>query len=279
MSPRDAAHKTMDEVGGDLVAIALVLAAVFVPAALISGIQGQFYRQFAATIAVSTLISCLVSLTLSPALCALLLKPHEEHPKRSRLAALTKPIRAFFHGFNWAFDKLSHGYAGLTRRLIRVGVVVLVVYGGLLGLTAYAFNQTPTGFIPEQDQGYLISVVQLPPGATLDRTDRVVQAWSEAARQVPGVGHSVQFAGFNGATSTNGPDVGTVFLTLDPFEERIEHGLTIDGILSGVQAAAASVQEAQVLVLNPPPRPRPSSAALSRCSTPARRASSPTSTA
>jgi HAE1 family hydrophobic/amphiphilic exporter-1 len=253
LSPREAAHKTMDEVGGALVAIALVLAAVFVPAALISGIQGQFYRQFAATIAVSTLISCLVSLTLSPALCALLLKPHGEHPRRSRLAFLTAPFRVFFRGFNWAFDRLSRGYGWLTGRLVRVTAIVLLVYGGLLGLTAYAFNKTPTGFIPEQDQGYLISVIQLPPGAALERTDRVVRDWVASALQVPGVIHGVAFPGFNGATSTNGPDVGSVFLTLAPFEERIEHGLTIEGIMGQVQEKAAAVEEALVLVLNPPP--------------------------
>jgi HAE1 family hydrophobic/amphiphilic exporter-1 len=243
----------MDEVGGALVAIALVLAAVFVPAALISGIQGQFYRQFAATIAVSTLISCLVSLTLSPALCALLLKPHEEHPKRSRLAFLTAPVRLFFRGFNWAFDKLSLGYAGLTRRLVRISAIVLVVYAGLLALTAYQFQRTPTGFIPEQDQGYLISVLQLPPGATLERTDAVVRDWVQRALEVDGVIHGVAFPGFNGATSTNAPDVGTVFLPLEPFEERIEKGITIDQILADVQAKAAQVEEALVLVLNPPP--------------------------
>ena len=150
LSPRDAAHRTMDEVGGALLAIALVLSAVFIPAALISGIQGQFYRQFAVTIAASTLISCLVSLTLSPALCALLLKPHEEHPRGSKLTA---PIRWFFNGFNWLFDKLSLGYGGLTRRLVRLSVLVLVVYGGLIGLAVHQFQRAPTGFIPQRGPG------------------------------------------------------------------------------------------------------------------------------
>ena len=243
----------MDEVGGALVAIALVLAAVFVPAALITGIQGQFYRQFAVTIAVSTLISLVVSLTLSPALCALLLKPHEAHPKRGRLAFLGAPVRGFFKGFNWGFDRLSHGYAALTGRLVRLSALVLVVYAGLIGLTGYQFQRTPTGFIPEQDQGYLISVLQLPPGSSLDRTDQITRAWQEAVLEVEGVSHGVAFAGFNGATSTNGPDVATVFLALIPFEERLERGIEIGDILAEVQQKGAEVQEALVLVLNPPP--------------------------
>ena len=169
LSPRDAAHRTIDEVGGALVAIALVLSAVFIPAAFIPGISGQFFRQFAITIASATIISAFVSLTLSPALCALLLKPHAASHGRAPL--LLRPVRAFFNGFNWSFDKLSHGYGGLTRRLVRMSVVVLVVYAGLIALTGWQFQRAPTGFIPEQDQGYLITVVQLPPGAALERTD------------------------------------------------------------------------------------------------------------
>ena len=205
LSPKEAAHRTMDEVGGALLAIALVLSAVFIPAALISGIQGQFYRQFAVTIAASTLISCLVSLTLSPALCALLLKPHEEHPKRSQLTA---PIRWFFNGFNWLFDRLSPGYGALTRRLVRLSVLVLVVYGGLIGLAVYQFQRAPTGFIPEQDQGYLITAIQLPPGSSMERTDKVVREVTKLALSVEGTAHTAGFAGFDGATFTNAPNAG-----------------------------------------------------------------------
>ena len=169
MSPKEAAHRTMDEVGGALIAIALVLSAVFIPAAFIPGISGQFFRQFAITIASATIISCLCSLTLSPALCALLFKPHQEHPGRG--SVLTRPITAFFRGFNYAFDKLSAGYGALTRRLLRVALLALVVYAGLIGLTGWQFVRRPTGFIPNQDQGYLITVLQLPPGASLARTD------------------------------------------------------------------------------------------------------------
>jgi HAE1 family hydrophobic/amphiphilic exporter-1 len=151
MSPREAAHRTMDEVGNALIAIALVLAAVFIPAAFIPGISGQFFRQFAVTIAAATAISCFVSLTLSPALCALLLKPHEAHARRAPL--LLRPVRAFFNGFNYAFDKLALGYGGLTRRLVRVVALVLLGYVGLIGLTAWQFARAPTGFIPAQDPG------------------------------------------------------------------------------------------------------------------------------
>ena len=250
LSPKDAAHKTMDEVGGALVAIALVLSAVFIPAALITGIQGQFYRQFAVTIAASTLISALVSLTLSPALCALLLKPHEENPKRSRLTA---PIRWFFHGFNWLFDRLSLGYGGLTRRLVRLSVLVLVVYGGLIGLAVYQFQRAPTGFIPEQDQGYLIVAIQLPPGSAMDRTDQVVRDATKLALSVEGTAHTAGFAGFDGATFTNAPNSGAIFVTLLPFDERVARGIRSEDILNNLRAKLGSMQEALALVINPPP--------------------------
>ena len=155
----------MDEVGSALIAIALVLGAVFIPAAFISGISGQFFRQFAVTIAAATAISCLVSLTLSPALCALLLKPHRTRAGPRPL--LLRPVHGFFAGFNWLFDRLSRGYGSLTRRLVRRVALALVVYAGLIVLTGWQFERAPTGFIPQQDQGYLITVVQLPPGASL----------------------------------------------------------------------------------------------------------------
>ena len=147
MSPREAAHKTMDEVGSALVAISLVLIAVFLPTAFIAGLQGSFYRQFAITIAASTAISAIVSLTLSPALAALLLKPHDEHAaeKKGLLSTLTAPVRWFFAGFNWAFEWLSHGYGAMTARLVRLGAIILIVYGGLLGLTYWRLSQRRRG--------------------------------------------------------------------------------------------------------------------------------------
>src|SRR5262249_50648231 len=184
MSPREAAHKTMDEVGGALIPIALVLSAVFVPAAFIPGISGQFFRQFAVTIATATLISLFISLTLSPALCALLFKPHHEATPAGNIA--TRAVAGFFRGFNYSFERVSVGYGGLTRRLLRLAAVVLVVYAALIALTGWQFSQAPTGFIPNQDQGYLITVIQLPPGASLARTDAVVRRATEIIRATPG---------------------------------------------------------------------------------------------
>ena len=172
LSPRDAAYKTMEEVGGALIAIALVLSAVFIPSTFLTGILGQFFRQFAVTIATSTVISLIVSLTLSPALCALLFKPHDPNPKQN---LLTRPINAFFKGFNRGFEWLSSRYGGLTRRLVRIALLMVLVYAGLIGLTVYQFIQAPTGFIPQQDQGYLINIIQLPPGASIARTDELTR--------------------------------------------------------------------------------------------------------
>ncbi|HEX6113547.1 MAG TPA: efflux RND transporter permease subunit, partial [Geminicoccaceae bacterium] len=251
MSPKEAAHRTMDEVGNALIAIALVLAAVFIPAAFIPGISGQFFRQFAVTIATATAISCFVSLTLSPALCALLLKPHEAPSRRTPL--LLRPVRAFFNGFNYAFDRLSLGYGRLTRRLVRIGALVLVVYVGLIGLTGWQFARAPTGFIPQQDQGYLITVIQLPPGASLARTDRVVRRAAEIILETPGVLHAVPFAGFDGATFTNAPNAGAIFSALAPFEERAASGRSADVMLADLNARLSTIQEAFIITIAPPP--------------------------
>jgi hydrophobe/amphiphile efflux-1 (HAE1) family protein len=251
MSPREAAHKTMDEVGNALLAIALVLAAVFIPAAFIPGISGQFFRQFAVTIATATAISCFVSLTLSPALCALLLKPHEAHAGHTPL--LFRPVRAFFNGFNYAFDKLSLGYGGLTRRLVRIVAVVLLVYVGLIGLTGWQFARAPTGFIPQQDSGYLITVIQLPPGASLARTDRVVRRATEIILGTEGVLATAPFAGFDGATFTNAPNAGAIFSPLTPFEERAASGRSASVILADLNARLSTIQEAFIIAISPPP--------------------------
>src|SRR6185312_6385258 len=200
LTPREAAHKTMDEVGTALVAIALVLCAVFIPTAFISGLQGSFYQQFAITIAAATVISCFVSLTLSPALAAILLKPHEAEPRRTLLWRLAAPLRWFFGGFNLVFDRLSRGYGALTRRLVRVGVIALLVYAGLIFLAYDRLAKTPTGLIPQLDRGYLIAAFQLPPGASLSRTDAVIRQASKIILQRPGVQNSVAFTGFDGAT-------------------------------------------------------------------------------
>ncbi len=257
MSPRDAAYRTMTEVSGALVAMSLVLCAVFVPTAFITGISGSFYQQFALTIAGSTMISLLVSLTLSPALSAMLLKPHEEDPapKRGLIKWLSWPLDMFFKGFNWIFDRLSAGYAGFTRRAIRLSMLFLVVYGGLIYLTYDQFNKTPTGFIPQLDRGYFITAMQLPPGASLDRTDAVIRKASDLILSRPGVKNAVGFAGFNGATFTNAPNAGVIFVTLEDFPQREAKGLTTDGILNDLRQQLFALREASIFVLPPPSVP------------------------
>ena len=251
LSPLEAARTTMDEVGFALIAIALVLVAVFVPTAFISGISGAFYKQFAVTISVATVFSAIVSLTLSPALAALLLKPHG-HGKPSRLMA---PINAFFRGFNWLFDKLSFGYGGLTRKLVRLPVILLILYAGLLAATGRQVMVTPTGLIPPLDRGYLIAAFQLPPGSSLSRTDEVIRRASDAIAQVPGVANSIAFVGLDGATFTNAPNTGVVFAGLRSFEERAALGVTANSILAEIQQRVAGEDAAMVLVIPPPPVP------------------------
>ncbi|MGB8274224.1 MAG: multidrug efflux RND transporter permease subunit [Alphaproteobacteria bacterium] len=251
MSPREAAHETMDEVGGALIAIALALCAVFIPAAFVPGIPGQFFRQFAVTITAATIISVFVSLTLSPALCALLLKPHRARPEKDPL--LVRPVHAFFRAFNFVFNGAAHGYGALTRRLVRIAAVVLVVYGGLLALTGWQFGRAPTGFIPQQDQGYLITVVQLPPGASIARTDEVVRRAAKIILKTPGVVHAVPFAGFDGATFTNASNAGAIFVVLAPFKERVRQGLSGDRIRADLQMRFGAIEDAFIIVVPPPP--------------------------
>jgi hydrophobic/amphiphilic exporter-1 (mainly G- bacteria), HAE1 family len=254
-NPREAARKTMDEVGTALVAIALVLCAVFIPTAFISGLQGSFYRQFAITIAAATVISCFVSLTLSPALAAILLKPHEKEPRKTLLWRAGAPLRWFFAGFNWGFDRLSAGYGALTRRLVRIGAIVLVVYAGLIFLAYNRLVSTPTGLIPQLDRGYLIAAFQLPPGASLGRTDAVIRQASKIILERPGVQNSVAFTGFDGATFTNAPNTGVIFVSLKPFAQRVPLGLSAARIRADVQQQLAPLSDAFTFVLEPPSVP------------------------
>jgi hydrophobe/amphiphile efflux-1 (HAE1) family protein len=255
LSPRDAAHKTMDEVGGALVAIALVLCAVFVPAAFITGISGAFYRQFALTIVASTIISAIVSLTLSPALAALFLRPHSEAVKSGFWNTVSLPFNFVFSGFNKLFDKITLGYAGLTRRVLRVSALMLVVYGVLIGLTYFQFARTPSGFIPPLDRGYFIAAITLPPGSSLERTDRVVRKAAEILLSRPGVANAVMFAGFDGATYTNAPNSGVIFVPLKPFREREKAGLSTAGVLNDLRGQMQALREAFILVIPPPSVP------------------------
>jgi hydrophobe/amphiphile efflux-1 (HAE1) family protein len=251
LSPRDASYRTMEEVGSALIAIALVLSAVFVPSAFITGISGKFYQQFALTIAGATIISLIVSLTLSPALCALLLKPHAKTHKKS---LLMWPIHAFFRLFNYSFEKMASGYGWLVGRIVRLAVVMLVAYAGVIAFGMNEFRKTPIGFIPQLDAGYLITVTQLPPAASLSRTDEVNRKAVDLALQVPGVAHAVSIVGFSGATRTNTSNAGAVFVVLDPFEDRAgDPNKSAPAIQAALLKKFSTIQEALVLVVNPPP--------------------------
>jgi hydrophobe/amphiphile efflux-1 (HAE1) family protein len=251
LPPREAARKSMDEVGSALIAIALVLCAVFVPSMFITGISGQFYRQFALTIAGATIISLIVSLTLSPAMCALLLKPHEEDRRQSWWM---RPIDGFFGYFNSAFDKLAFGISWLASRTVRRAAMMLAVYLVVIGLGLSAFRATPSGFIPQVDRGYIIVVVQLPPGASLARTDAVQQRVLDIASKVPGVAHAVNIVGFSGATFTNAPNAGALFLVLDDFEKRgHDPRQSAAGIQRELFRRLSAIEDAFIIPVLPPP--------------------------
>jgi hydrophobe/amphiphile efflux-1 (HAE1) family protein len=251
LPPREAAIRSMDEVGGALIAIALVLCAVFIPSAFITGITGQFYRQFALTIAGSTVISLIVSLTLSPAMCALVLKPHDPH---RRQGLLVRPIHAFFRQFNRAFDAVARGYGRMAAVAVRFAVVMLVLYAGVIALGLNEFRKTPQGFIPQQDRTYLIVVAQLPPGASLARTDELIRRGIDLALDTPGVGHAFSLVGFSAATFTNAPNAGAIFVILDPFERRAGNpNLSAPAIQRALFAKYAAIKEAFMVVVAPPP--------------------------
>jgi len=258
LAPRDAAYKSMSEVSGALIATSLVMMAVFIPASFISGISGQFFRQFALTIAVSTAISTLISLTLSPALASLLLKGDlgVDKPKGlfQRLwGILILPLSLFAKGFNFVFGKLTAGYAYAVKGLLSISVVVLLAYSGLVYLGYVQFQRAPTGFIPDQNQGYLITVVQLPAGSSLDRTDQVVKRATEIILEHPGTAHTAGFAGFDGATFTNAPNAGAIFFTFKGFDELAELGMTQESILQEVQGSLFQIKEAFIFIVAPPP--------------------------
>ncbi len=217
--PHEATRRAMEEVSGPIVAIALVLCAVFVPTAFIVGLSGEFYKQFALTIAISTVISAFNSLTLSPALAALLLKPHGA--KKDRFTrAIDFALGWFFKLFNRFFGRASRGYGKLVTHTLRSSAIAVVVYAGLIGLTILGFSRVPAGFVPTQDKGYLVSFAQLPNGATLDRTEDVIRRMSDIALKHPGVQNAVAFPGLSINGFTNSPNSGIVFATLKPSEER-----------------------------------------------------------
>ncbi len=250
-TPREAARRTMDEVGTALISIALVLCAVFVPTTFITGISGQFYRQFALTITSATVISLIVSLTLSPAMCALLLKPHvDDHGA----AWYAKPMRIFFGGFNHGFDWLADRYKILATKIVRFAVVMLVIYAAILAFGLNEFRTTPQGFIPQIDRGILIVASQLPPGSSLQRTDAVMRKATEIVQATPGVSHSVVIVGFSGATFTNAPNAGAMFVVLDPFDERAKDpAKATANIQRQLFQKLGALQEAFMIVVQPPP--------------------------
>jgi hydrophobe/amphiphile efflux-1 (HAE1) family protein len=252
MSPREAAHRTIDEVGEAIIAIALTLCAVFVPVAFMSGISGLFFKQFAVTIAASTVISCFVSLTLSPALCAVLFRPHRDQ-EAERAGVLGRGLRALFDGFNTGFERLSGGYGRLTHRLVRVLVIVLAVYVGLIALTALQFSRMNTGFIPEQDQGLLITLVQLPPGSTLERTEKVVMEAQHIILSTPGIEHAAPFVGLDATTTTNAPNQGTIFVGLPSLYNHEIKGVTASSMLAKLRERLSVIKDGHVLVIQPPP--------------------------
>ena len=254
-SPLQAARASMDEVGTALIAIAIVLSAVFIPTAFVGGITGQFYRQFAVTIATATVISAFVSLTLSPALAAMMFKPHEEHGHRRTLGSVVfAPVHLFFRGFNRAFDALSRGYGRLVRGLVAISPVLLLAYVGLIGLAVYLIQHTPTGFIPPLDRGIVIVSMQLPPGASLERTNEVLKQANAIVLATPGIADTNVNVGRSGATFTAASNAGGIFAVLDPFESRDKAGLTVTKIAQSLrQQLTRDIQDAATIVIVPPP--------------------------
>ncbi len=314
LPPREATLKAMAEITGPVIAITLVLSAVFIPTAFLTGITGQFYRQFALTIAASTIISAINALTMAPARAVQLIKPDgaghdakdrdvlprpgialifgflayrlltpslapllglsglEQAPSALAIWAfrgaiflvggvigwflsplINRLLAGFFKGFNWFFARTIHVYGRTLGMVLRLSVVVLVIYGGLIGLTTLGFRTVPTGFIPAQDKGYLIVDVQLPSGASLERTDAVVRRASDIIVEVPGVAHAVGFAGFSAATRSNSSHAGAIFAPLKPFDERKEHGPGSTEIIQNLRQRLSGIQEARVSVFPPPP--------------------------
>ncbi|RTE64289.1 multidrug efflux RND transporter permease subunit [Amphritea opalescens] len=252
-SPFEATRIAMSEVTGPIIAIAFVLCAVFIPTAFITGLSGQFYKQFALTITISTLISAFNSLTLSPALSALLLKPHDAPDDK-----LTKVLNALFgrwlfNPFNRLFESSAKGYEALVKKLIRLSIVVAVVYLGLVGTTVGLFNAVPGGFIPQQDKQYLVAIAQLPDAASLDRTQSVVEQMQAIALEVPGVAHTVAFPGLSVNGFANSTNSGVIFVSLDDFSNRADPSKSANAIAMQLNQHFTAIDEAFVAVFPPPP--------------------------
>ncbi|HWH82864.1 MAG TPA: efflux RND transporter permease subunit, partial [Burkholderiaceae bacterium] len=252
LSPREATYRAMREVSGPIIAIALVLSAVFVPLAFISGLTGQFYRQFALTIAISTVISAINSLTLSPALAALLLKGHDA-PKDWLTRAMDRVLGRFFRGFNTLFRRGSERYGGGVKTAISHKAVMFGVYLALAAATFGVFRMVPHGFVPAQDKQYLIGFAQLPDGATLDRTEEVVRRMDDLVMKQPGVDHAVTFPGLSINGFTNSSNSGIVFVTLKDFDQRKTKELSAGAIAQSLNGQFGQIQDAFIAIFPPPP--------------------------
>ncbi len=252
-TPMDATKQAMREVTGPIIATSLVLSAVFIPTAFISGLSGQFYKQFALTIAISTIISTFNSLTLSPALAAVLLKPHDA--KKDWFSRFLDSLfgRFIFRPFNRFFEGLTHTYTAVLRRILRGTAIVLALYAGFMVLTYHQFQTTPTGFVPQQDKMYLVAFASLPDAASLDRTDAVIQKMSAIALEHPGVESSVAFPGLSINGFTVASNAGVVFVTLKPFEERQTPDLSAQAIAGQLNGKFGVIDEGFVAVVAPPP--------------------------
>jgi multidrug efflux pump len=252
LTPREATYQAMREVSGPIVAIALVLVAVFVPLAFITGLSGEFYQQFALTIAISTVISAFNSLTLSPALAALLLPPHNA-PKDRVTRAMDFVFGRFFQGFNRFFTRSSAAYGGAVGRLVSRRTLVMGVYLLLAAATFAMFKTVPGGFVPAQDKQYLVGFAQLPDGATLDRTEGVIRQMSDIALKQPGVENTIAFPGLSINGFTNSSNAGIVFVTLKPFEQREDAELSSGAIAQALNTQYAGIRDAFIAMFPPPP--------------------------
>jgi len=248
LSPREAALAAMKEVTGPILAITAVLAAVFVPTAFMGGLSGQFYRQFALTIAISTVLSAINSLTLSPALAALWLRPHAKVDRTTRLSR-------WLGAFNRGFDIAAARYGSLTRHGVQRAVRLVLLYVALVGAAAWSFKAVPTGFVPAQDKYYLVGIVQLPPGASLDRTEAVAKEVTKIALAQPGVESVVAFPGISINGFVNSPNAAVVFTMLDPFEQRKDRALAAGAIAGALNGRFAAIDDAFVAMFPPPPVP------------------------
>ncbi len=252
LSPHDATIQAMKEVSGPIVAIALVLCAVFVPIAFVSGLTGEFYRQFALTIAISTVISAVNSLTLSPALAATLLKPHDA--KKDWLArGMDRVLGGFFRRFNTVFTRGSHRYERTVGGVLKRKSAAMVVYAVLIVAAFFVFRSVPSGFVPGQDKQYLVGFAQLPDAASLDRTEDVIRRMSDIGLKTEGVQSSVAFPGLSINGFTNAPNAGIVFFTLKDFDQRKGAALSGGAIAQKINQQLGAIGDAIIMVFPPPP--------------------------